>query len=110
MVNQLNQAIKEVVNCITESSEYEECLKIKEKMKNNSEINELISRIKSLQKKYVRYQDEDIKVELEKLEERLNEIPIYATYKQNLDVVNQKINYVNDELNDYFYKLLNGES
>ena len=36
-------------------------------------------------------------------------IPLYSIYNQKLNVINEKISYVNDELNDYFYKLLNEE-
>ena len=40
-------------------------------------------------------------------EQELNEIPIYAEYSNNLEVVNNMINLVKDELNDYFYHVLN---
>ena len=39
--------------------------------------------------------------------EELFNIPIYKIYLDNLEVVNQKIDYVKDSLNDYFYKLFN---
>ena len=41
------------------------------------------------------------------LEEKLYSIPIYFTYKRHLDEVNRMINYIKDEMNDYFYKILN---
>ena len=74
----------------------------------NNELNSLISSIKSIQKKYVRSEyDSKYKEELDKLNKQLNEIPIYVIYQNNLDVINQKINYIKDTLNDYFYHLFN---
>ena len=63
---------------------------------------------KNLQKKYIRSgYDSSIKSELDKLNEELFNIPIYKIYLDNLEVVNQKLDYVKDSLNDYFYKLFN---
>ena len=41
------------------------------------------------------------------LNDELNNIPLYITYSENLEKVNQMISYVNDELTDYFYEVLN---
>lgn len=107
MVNQLDKALDEVINCIIESDEYKKCLEIKEQMSNNIELMELIDKIKKLQKKYVNTNDEEILVELKELEDKLNSIPMYVIYMQYLEKVNEKIEFVKDELNDYFYKVLN---
>ena len=104
----VNQAIDEIVNYIKNSSEYKNILSIKKQMDTNDELNSLISSIKSIQKKYVRSEyDSKYKEELDKLNKQLNEIPIYVIYQNNLDVINQKINYIKDTLNDYFYHLFN---
>ena len=108
MVKQLNKALEEVITCITDSNDYKECIRLKSLMDNNSEIKELVEKIKELQKKYIRSgYDDSIKEKLDSLEEKLYSIPIYFTYKRHLDEVNRMINYVKDEMNDYFYKLLN---
>ena len=71
-------------------------------------LEELIDYIKNLQKKYIKSNyDSDIKLELDKLNDELNNIPLYITYSENLEKVNQMISYVNDELTDYFYKIFN---
>lgn len=102
------KAINDIIVTITDSFEYKRCLEIKEKMSKNKEIVDILSRIKVLQKKYVRSNyDKSIKEELDKLEEKLNSIPIYNIYLQNLEVVNEKIDYVKDSMNDYFYHLFN---
>ena len=104
----VNQAIDEIVNYIKSSSEYKNIISIKSQMCMNDELNSLISSIKKIKKKYVRSgYDFKYKEELDKLNEQLNEFPIYFIYQNNLEVINQKINYIKDTLNDYFYHLFN---
>lgn len=103
----MNKELEEVINTIINSDDYKSCIQLKEKMSTNKEICELVDKIKVLQKKYVRENGEEVLEELKLLEERLNEIPIYVIYMQHLEKVNKMINYVKDELNDYFYKVLN---
>lgn len=107
MVNLLDKALDEVINCIIESDDYKKCIEIKEQMSKNTELMELIEEIKRLQKKYVNTNSEEVLAELTELEEKLNSIPIYVIYMQHLEKVNEKIEFVKDELNDYFYKILN---
>ena len=106
-MEKLNKSLDEVVNCIKNSKEYNKCIELKEKMDTNSEINSLVKEIKLKQKKYIKSNDPNILEELKILEDKLNNIPIYHIYLDNLEVVNNMINYVKDELNDYFDNLLN---
>lgn len=104
----LYRALDEVIICIKESPEYKMCISLKEKMENNEKIKELVTKVKELQKKYVRSNyDSEVKKELDSINKSLEEIPIYNIYLENLEKVNEKIEYVKDSLNDYFYKLLN---
>lgn len=80
---------------------------IKEQMMNNSSLMELINNIKKLQKKYVATNDEKVLSILNENIEKLNTIPIYVVYMQYLEKVNEMINLVKDELNDYFVDILN---
>ena len=101
-------SLDELIDYIKNTIEYKKCLELKSKMSSNSNINSLIENIKNLQKKYIKSNyDSDIKLELDKLNEELNNIPIYITYTEYLDRVNEMISYVNDELSDYFYNILN---
>ena len=108
-MEELYNSLDEVIKCIKESPEYIKCNELKGKMKSNSEINELIEKVKKLQKQYIKTNDNSIKDELDGCINRLNEIPIYYTYNENLKLVNEKIEYVKDSLNNYFYKLFNEE-
>lgn len=104
----MNRALDEVIKCITMSNEYKKCIELKDKMSKNEELINLIEQVKNKQKQYVKSNfDESIKVELELLENKLNEVPIYVIYMQNLEMVNEKINVVKDELNQYFFEILN---
>ncbi len=105
----LYNSLDEVIKCIKESPEYIKCNELKNKMSSNKEITELVNKTKKLQKEFIKTNDSSIKEELDKITERLNEIPIYYMYNENLKLVNDKIEYVKDSLNNYFYKLFNEE-
>lgn len=107
MEKKLSKAVLDVVSSITESDEFKECIRLKEKMNESSEIKELVDSIKKLQKKFVRTEDENVQKELERLQERLESIPLYDSYQKKLEEVNKKIDFVKEELNDYFYKVVN---
>ena len=110
-MDMLSKVIKKeldgIIDYICNKDEYKKCLELKEKMKNNTRINALIKEIKKLQKESVREGKKNKK--LKELEQELNSIPIYVEYNNNLKVVNEMLNYVNESLNDYFYKKLNEE-
>ena len=106
----LNNKLEDVIDCIKESSEYKKCLELQNKMNDNDEIKELINNIKVLQKKYIKSNySESVKNELDEVTCKLNNIPIYVSYLDNLEKVNYKIEYVKDYLNDYFVNLLNNK-
>ena len=107
MEKKLNNSIDDLVNYIINTKEYKNCIKYKEEMKEDKDINNKVNSIKKLQKKYVRSNDSSIKEKLDQLEEELNNNDLYVKYNQNLEVVNNMINYVKEELNEYFYKLFN---
>ena len=107
-MEELNKALDDIVLTIKNSKEYRDCINIKNKMRDNKELMQMIEDVKSLQKKYIRSNyDSNIKDELDKLEAKLNNIPIYNIYLSKLEIVNEKIDYVKDSLNEYFDQLLN---
>lgn len=107
-MEKLYKAVDDVVNYIKLSDEYKNCVSLKDKMSKNQELTLLIEKIKKMQKEYIKNNyDKNIKQELDKLNNKLEEIPVYNIYLENLKKVNLMINYVRDELNDYFYKLFN---
>ena len=101
------EKLDKVINYIINSEEYKECISIKEKMNDNTELIKLIDEVKNLQKKYIKTNNVSVKEELDNCINRLNSIPIYNVYMEKLNKVNEMIDYVQDELNDYFYKVVN---
>ncbi len=98
--------LDQVIACITDSKEYQICISIQDKMKDNEEITQLIEQVKDTQKKYIRSgYSPVIKEELDDCQRKLEDIPIYQIYLQNLRIVNEKIDLVKDTLNDYFLEL-----
>ena len=97
-----------VINTIKDSDDYKKCIEIKNKMNNNTELVEMIERVKKLQKKIVNNPDSiDLENEYKELNNKLNDIPIYHDYLYYLDRVNEMIIYVKDSLNDYFVEIIN---
>lgn len=104
----VNKALDELIASVKESSDYKKCLSIKKRMSENSELMELIANIKVLQKKYIRSNyAKEIKEELDKETNKLETIPIYLEYEKYLKLVNEKIDYIKDWLNNYFNNILN---
>ena len=92
------EELNKIIDYITNSSEYKKCISLKDKMSNNSKLMDKINKVKVLQKKYIKSNDLSIKKELDLLIEDLNNEPLYYNYMNNLD---------NDELNNYFYRVIN---
>ena len=101
-------SLEELIYYIKNSKEYKTCIELKKQMKDNSTITELVKKIKDTQKKYIKSgYDSKIKEELDLMNNKPESIPIYNIYSNNLEIVNEKIEYVKDYLNQYFDKLLN---
>jgi len=107
-MEEFNKSLEEVISYIQNSNEYQTCISLKEQMNDNEEIKELVNQIKILQKKYIRSDyDSTLKEELNQLEEKLNNIPVYHIYSSHLERVNEMIDTVKESLNQYFQELLN---
>lgn len=108
MNKEVMDSVKQVVYYIKNSDSYKKVIFLKNKMSNNSDISDIIEDIKKKQKSYVKsgFSDETLKQELTILEKRLFEIPIYNEYNKYLKEVNDMIDLIRDELNNYFFELL----
>lgn len=109
MNHEVESALRDVVTVIKESREYQNCVLMKEQMNKNSSLLSLIEEIKEKQKQYVKsgFQDEKLEQELTDLKKNLEEIPLFVEYNQNLEIVNDMIDTVKEQLNDYFKEKLN---
>lgn len=108
MVKLLNKAIDSLIEVIVSDYDYQMCLKLQEKMKHNMSLMDLIDKLKHMQKKYIKSgYNKDIKKDLDSLVDQLYQIPLYASYMMHLEKVNDMLSYIENELNQYFYELLN---
>jgi len=109
--NDILAKVDEIINYIEDSDNYKKYLLIKEKMKNDQEINDLLNEIKHLQKRLANNYNKETELELEiELEEKnnlLNNIPLYREYLNTLDEINNIYNIIENSLNKYFYDKLN---
>ncbi|MBQ6539142.1 MAG: YlbF family regulator [Bacilli bacterium] len=101
------EELNKIIEYITSTDSYKNTVKLKEQMSENTELTDLIEEVKSLQKEYIKTNSTDIKKKLDEKTSKLEEYPIYNSYNKYLEEVNHMISYVNDELNDYFDKVIN---
>lgn len=99
--------VDEILNYIENSDDYKKYLLIKEKMKNDIEINDLLNEIRHLQKKLANDYNKEIERELEDKNKILGNIPLYREYLNILDEINNIFNIIENSLNKYFYDKLN---
>lgn len=103
----MHKELIDVIDTIKGSSDYLACIKLKDEMSKNSNLMELISRVKKLQKEYVKTKNMDLKEELDECQQKLEQNPLYVTYINHLEKVNSMISYVEEDLNQFFLELTN---
>ncbi len=103
----MRKELIDVIDTIKGSSDYLACIKLKDEMSKNSNLMELISRVKKLQKEYVKTKNMDLKEELDECQQKLEQNPLYVTYINHLEKVNSMISYVEEDLNQFFLELTN---
>lgn len=106
----IEEKMNDIVSCIKNSHEYKKCLEIKKQMTQSEELNQLIKDIKNLQQKYIKTNEDLIKQELDNKQKRLEQIPIYCEYNRYLEKVNEKLEFIKETFNDYFYQKLNHDT
>lgn len=111
MVNQLNKEITkkidEIISDIETSSTYQEYLSLKEKIKNDKELMELINKVRIMQKDVLHHKD--TKENLEKLVNELNNNPLYREYNNVVYEINNTYGIIESSLNNYFDDIINQE-
>ena len=115
MVRQLPDDLKEsfdsLINAIYNSKDYQDYLKLKTKMEKNEEIKKLVSDIKKLQKdivkkEYMKETCEDIEKEYQQKLKNLYEYPLYSAFQEKQKAVNEILQTVKIEIQDFFDVLL----
>ena len=101
IINKVDEIIKDIEN----SSEYQKYLSLKEKITSDSNLFELINKVRILQKDYVHHLVS--KEELNKYVDELNSYPLYREYTNTLYEINNIYGIIENTLNNYFQNKLN---
>lgn len=106
----IDNKIDELFQAISESPAYQSYLNIGKILENNEEINGLISKIKELQQRSVRLEEEgnldylNVDKEIENLVSELNSKPLYQEYIRRMnnfnDIIAESSNHLEKYIND----------
>ena len=103
----IDNKIDELFQAITDSKEYQSYLKIGEVLASDEEINELINKIKELQKKSVSLEEQgndEYKIldkEIEVMVEELNKKPLYQEYLRRMNNFNDILASSSNNIEQY---------
>lgn len=103
--------VEKLKDKILDSKEYKLFIESRDKLDNNKDINEIIEKIKSEQKKLINKEDknEDTTLEeikLKSLYSELNNFDDYNTYIENARILNDLITNIQKRFEEYFSSLI----
>ncbi len=107
LANKTEEDLLKIVNFVKNSEEYKKTIYYKELIANDKELTSKIDRLKELQMKYVRTKDYNVKNELDSLNNELSNNTNFTLYNFYLDKVNNYIDIIKDNFNNYFDNLFN---
>ena len=105
MNKEVNDKIDEIIKEIENSPEYQKYLSLREKIKNNKELMELINKVRVMQKDVLHKKAKE--EELNKLVDELNSQPLYREYNNTLYEINNTYGIIESSLNNYFDRIIN---
>ena len=105
MNKEITKKIDEIISDIENSSIYQEYLSLKEKIKNDKELMELINKVRIMQKDVLHHKE--TKENLEKLVNELNNHPLYREYNNVVYEINNTYGIIESSLNNYFNDIIN---
>ena len=100
--------VNQIMNAIQEEKCYQDLLILRKEMRANQELMSQIDTVRKLQKQLVQSHTtkDEIKKELEKEKENLEKIPLYQTYLERIDDLNQTISWVEDKINAFVEEII----
>lgn len=104
--------VDNIIDSIQNSKEYQDYQFLFSKLSHNEQANQLITEVKSLQRKIVKKEvlkksTDDLQKQLNSLLEQLNKIPLYVEFMEKQKMLNQIYQNIKQELDQYFYRILN---
>ena len=105
-MNNIYNKIDVMFDGFEQSKLYKDYISVKEKLKNNKEIMDIIEEIRRLQKIATNNNDEVVEKKLKKLFDKLNSYPIYQSYLILKDEINDELFLVKESFDKYFNEIL----
>lgn len=105
MNKEIENKIDEIINEIESSPDYKKYLSLKEQIKNNKELMELINKVRVMQKDVLH--KKKTKEDLENIVDELNNHPLYREYNNTLYEINNTYGIIESSLNNYFDNIVN---
>lgn len=110
--NLILEKIDDIVGMIQNSKEYHDYQFLASKLSQNDKANQIIKEVKALQRQIVKKEVlgesiEDLEKKINYFLKQLNQIPLYVEFVQKQEELNQIYQTVKEELDHYFYNILN---
>lgn len=105
-MNEIKDEIILLFSDLKMSKLYKDYVKVKENLKNNSEITTLIKNIKRMQKIATNNKDVKIEKDLKKMYDKLYSIPLYQSYLIIKEELEENLYMISDNFDKYFKSIL----
>ena len=105
-MNSVQDKINSLFDELEDSNLYKDYLRVKKQLESNKKIMDLINKIKRYQKISVNNKDDKIEKELEDMHNKLDNYPIYQSYKIIKDELEYQLKEISFSLSSYFEELL----
>ena len=105
-MNEIKDEISLLFSDLKMSKLYKDYVKVKENLKNNSEITTLIKNIKRMQKIATNNKDVKIEKDLKKMYDKLYSIPLYQSYLIIKEELEENLYIISDNFDKYFKSIL----
>lgn len=106
-MNDIKDEIDKFFSSFENNDLYKNYISSLNQLRKNKEITQLISKIKRLQKIYVNEKDENVLKQLNELEKKLHNYPLYETYNDLKENLYDELNISKNMLDMYFNEILN---
>ena len=105
-MSDIEEKINEFFDELKNKEIYLNYIKAKEQLKSNNEVTNIINKIKRLQKICTNNNDPKLENEIKELYNVLNSYPIYQSYLNLKDLLNEEIIIIKNQFENYFKDIL----
>ena len=105
-MNDIEEKIDELFDELKNKDIYLNYIKAKKQLKSNNEVTNIINKIKRLQKICTNNDDPKLEDEIKELYDALNSYPIYQSYLNLKDLLNEELIIIKNQFENYFKDIL----